>query len=193
MDPAELIRRARLGDEVALGALLDAQRDHLRALADRGLPPRLKARIDASDIVQQTCLSVFRQIDQFQGDDLSQFAAWLRKMHERNIRNAVRDQLQTGKRGDAREEVFEDDGMAAADQVSPSQHAMRREIDEQVRRAMALLPDDERRVLTLRFVDGLTLVQISESLQISKDAVVWLMQKGMRRMRPWLPPDGTHR
>jgi hypothetical protein len=92
---ADLIRQAKDGDETALASLLSAHRDQLRHMADRALPDRLKARVDASDIVQQTCLSAFRQIALFEGSDPAQFAVWLRQIHGRNIKNVVRDQLQT--------------------------------------------------------------------------------------------------
>ena len=87
----ELIERARGGDQVALGELLEKYRRYLWGLADRMLDDRAAARIDASDVVQQTCLSVHKQITEFDGHDDAQFAAWLRQIHERNIRNAARE------------------------------------------------------------------------------------------------------
>jgi RNA polymerase sigma-70 factor, ECF subfamily len=194
VDAAELIRQAQAGDEAALGALLAAHRDHLRHLADQGLPARLKARVDASDIVQQTCLSVFRQIAEFEGSDPAQFAAWLRQMHERNIQNAVRDQLRTRKRGDGREERLAGLDVDAPHQVTPSRHAMQREASVLLAQSLERLPEAEREVLRLRYLEGRTLVQISGDLDLSKDAVVWLMQKGMKRLRQWLPRnDGDSR
>lgn len=189
MDEAELIQRAQQGDEAALGSLLAVHRDHLRQLADRALSPRLKARIDASDIVQQTCLSVFRQITEFEGSDPAQFAAWVRKMHARNIQNVLRDQLQTQKRGDGREEHLDGQDLNAGQQATPSQQAVLHEDAVQLARALERLPEEERAVLRSRYLEGRTLVQIGQDLGLSKDAVVWLMQKGMKRLRQWLPRD----
>lgn len=187
MDRADLIRLAQAGDEVALDALLKSHRDQLRQVADHALPVRLKARVDASDIVQQTCLSVFRQISDFRGSDPAQFAAWVKQIHERNIQNAVRDQLLTLKRGDGQEERLSDHDVAGAEQLTPSHHAMQREAATQLAESLERLPEDERAVLRLRYLDGRTLVQIGEDLGLTKDAVVWLMQKGMKRLRQWLP------
>src|SRR5580704_11057698 len=58
----ELIERARVGDQAALGELLEKYRRYLWGLADKLLDDRAAARIDASDIVQQTCLSVHKHI-----------------------------------------------------------------------------------------------------------------------------------
>lgn len=141
--------------------------------------------------MQQTCLSVFRQIADFEGSDPAQFAAWLRQMHERNIQNAVRDQLQTRKRGDGREERLAGLDVDAPHQVTPSRHAMLREDSVLLAQSLERLPDDEREVLRLRYLEGRTLVQISGDLELSKDAVVWLMQKGLKRLRQWLPRDDS--
>lgn len=191
MDTAELIRRAQAGDRPALDALLAAHRDNLRRWADLALDPRVKARIDASDIVQQTCLSVFQQIVTFQGDDPAQFAAWLRRLHERNVQNAVRDQLQAQKRAAGREEMLDHRGLDASGEASPSQRAMQREDADRLEQALAQLPHDERAVLQLRYLEGCTLPAIADRLGISKDAVVWLMQKGIKRVRQLLDdPQG---
>src|SRR5580704_8652172 len=76
----ELIKRARGGDHAALGELLEKYRRYLWGLADRMLDDRAAARIDASDVVQQTCLSVHKQITEFEGHDDAQFVAWLRQI-----------------------------------------------------------------------------------------------------------------
>jgi RNA polymerase sigma-70 factor (ECF subfamily) len=190
VDTADLIRQARTGDQAALGLLLQAHRAHLRQLAEHGLPDRLKSRVDASDVVQQTCLSVFRQIAGFQGSDPEQFAAWVQLIHERNIQNAVRDQLRTRKRGDGLEQQIAGHDVNALDQATPSRNAMRQEEAAQLSKALGRLPDDEREVLRLRYLEGQTLDQVGKELGLTKDAVVWLMQKGMKRLRQWLPRDG---
>ena len=64
----ELIRRARQGDEKALGQLLDGHRAYLKLLAQRAVGGRLEARVDSSDLVQQTCLSAFKNFQSFDGE-----------------------------------------------------------------------------------------------------------------------------
>ncbi len=186
-DEAELIEQARWGDEAALGSLLDVRRVTLRQLAENGLPDRIKARVDASDIVQQTCLSVFRQIAAFQGKDPAQFEAWIRQIHERNIQNAIRDQLRTQKRGDGREEALDGKELDESGQISPSGHAMQREEAFRLAALLNRLPVEERDVLRLRYILGRTLADIAKELQLTREAVIWRMQQGMKRLRQWLP------
>jgi RNA polymerase sigma-70 factor (ECF subfamily) len=139
---ATLVHRAREGDAEALGELLEKHRPYLRLLAERQLDPRLEARVDASDIVQQTCLSVHRAIREFTGDDPAQFLAWLRQIHERNIRNAFRDHIRLQKRSATRERVPTRDETGAIDawgaaQVSsPAPEEFRKALDK----SLASLP-----------------------------------------------------
>jgi hypothetical protein len=56
VDTGDLIRRAQAGDQTALGELLDVHRDELLRWANQALSRRIKARVDASDLVQQNLL-----------------------------------------------------------------------------------------------------------------------------------------
>ena len=179
----ELIARARVGDQAALGELLEKYRGYLRGLADRLLDDRAAGRIDASDLVQQTCLSVHRQIAEFDGHDDAQFAAWLRQIHERNIHNAARNQLHAGKRAIDREKrVNEAEGFLAR-QTSPSQHAVRSEESARLARAIAQLPPDEQEALRRRYLDGESMVEIAAAMGLTRSALVWLMNRAMTSLR----------
>jgi RNA polymerase sigma-70 factor (ECF subfamily) len=182
----ELIERARSGDQAALGELLEKYRGFLRGLADKLLDDRAAGRIDASDLVQQTCLSVHKQIAQFDGHDAPQFAAWLRQIHERNIRNAARNQLHAGKRAIDREKRVTDAEAFAARQTSPSQHAVRSEESVRLARAIAQLPQDEQEALRRRYLDGESMVEIAAAMGLTKDALVWLMKCAMASLRQQL-------
>ena len=179
---ANLIQRARAGDASSLGELLDAYRDYLRRLAAQQIDSRLHARLDASDLVQQTCLSVHKRIEEFQGDDVPQFLAWLRQVHDHNIQNALRDQLRAGKRNAGREERLGERELQR-DQATPSQIAVQNEETARLSQAIGQLPADEQQVLRLRYLDGRTLEEVSREMGLTRDAVVWLMKRGMKQVR----------
>jgi hypothetical protein len=63
----ELLDQALAGQTEALGQLLEAQRADLHGLAERQLEGRIAARVDASDILQQTFLEAYRSFPQFAG------------------------------------------------------------------------------------------------------------------------------
>jgi RNA polymerase sigma-70 factor (ECF subfamily) len=186
----ELLARACAGDREALGQLLENNRDYLRNLADRLLDDRMGRRIDASDLVQQTCLSVHKQIADFVGQDAAQFAAWLRQIHERNIRNAVRDQLHTEKRAIGREERLADADVHAVRQTTPSQHVVRREESVRLAKAIAQLVEDEREALRRRYLEGQSVAEIAEAMGLSKDALARLFKRAMKNVKSHLRDDG---
>ena len=66
-------------------------RDYLRVLARVGLDPRLRAKLDESDVVQQTLLEAHRDWDQFRGSSTGERYAWLKQILARNLSNLLRD------------------------------------------------------------------------------------------------------
>lgn len=184
---ATLVERARSGDGEALGELLEKHRPYLRLLAERQLDPRLQSRIDASDIVQQTCLSVHRGIQEFTGDDPAQFLAWLRMIHERNIQNAFRDHVRSKKRSVARQQAAAEGNaeleVGGARASSPSRRLMLSEDAVLLSAAMEALSEDQRTAVRLKFLDGLTLAEIGQQMQRSTDAVVSLIRRGLLQLR----------
>jgi RNA polymerase sigma-70 factor (ECF subfamily) len=179
----ELLARAQAGDREALGELLEQNRDYLRHLADRLLDDRVGRRIDASDLVQQTCLSVHKQIGEFVGKDAAQFAAWLRQIHERNIRNVVRDQLHAEKRAVSREEHVPDGEFHAASQTTASQNVVRREDSVRLATAIAQLVPDEQEALRRRYLEGQSVAEIAAAMGLTKDSLARLFKRAMKNAK----------
>src|SRR5262245_45419136 len=71
---------------------LERFRSYLLLLARLRLDPMVRARVSASDVVQQTLLEAHRDRGQFQGRTVGEQTAWLRQILARNLANVVRDQ-----------------------------------------------------------------------------------------------------
>ncbi len=180
----ELIQRARGGDEAALGKILENHRGWLRIAAERELDGNLVARIDASDIVQQTLLSACHRIRQFQGATTAEFVAWLGKIQEHNIQDAVRQHVMAQKRSAVREQSLDDPaGVADSAGSTPSQHFIRDEQSAGLNRALQSLPDDQREAVRLRHLEGWSLAQLAEHFGRSNDAVASLLKRGLENLR----------
>jgi RNA polymerase sigma-70 factor (ECF subfamily) len=184
----DLLTRARAGDSEAVGVLLEQFRPYLRILAQRQLEGPLGVRLDASDLVQQTCLSAVRHIQKFDGVSEAAFVAWLRTIHQNNIRTAIRDHLIAQKRAAGREltpadEQSIDQSLVAASESSPSQRLMRGESAVRLAAALQDLPDDQREAVRLRYLEGRSLAEIAERLDRSVVAAAGLVKRGLMQLR----------
>jgi RNA polymerase sigma-70 factor (ECF subfamily) len=184
----KLLEQARRGDRDALGKILENYRAYLRIMAQRHLDGRLAARIDASDLVQQTCLSAHRDFDRFVGDEEGQFLAWLGQIHEQNLRNVLRDHVGAEKRAAGRESSSDKLASVAAVTSSPSRRAMQGEDAVQLARCLEQLPPDQCNAVRLRHLEGWAIADIARELGRSEQAVAGLLKRGMQQLREMLPP-----
>jgi RNA polymerase sigma-70 factor (ECF subfamily) len=67
------------GDRQALDDLLAAHRDHLRGAVALRLDPRLRSRVDESDVVQEAYLVAARRLADYQARRPMGFRLWLRQ------------------------------------------------------------------------------------------------------------------
>ena len=71
----------------------------------------------------------------------------------------------------------------SGDAPSPEAAARKREEAERLQEALAELPEDEREILLLRQVEGLTFREVCDVTGLSRDAVRWRLARGMERLR----------
>ncbi len=176
------------------GAALEHFRSYLLLLARARLAPRLRAKLDASDVVQQTLLEAHRDLAQFRGQGTAAQAAWLRQILARNLANAARD-LGRARRDVARERSLQaalDESAScleqwlAAEQSSPSQQAERHERAVRLAEALAGLPEAQREAVVLRHWEGRSLADIGRQLHCSTAAVAGLLYRGLKNLRKQL-------
>ena len=170
-------------------------RSYLRMLAELQLGRGGRAKIDPSDIVQQTLLDAHRDRDQFRGRTEAEMAAWLRRLLACNLADAAR-LLGRAKRDAARERSLEAaietssarlEAWLAAEQSSPSEQAQRNEAILRLVDALARLPEANRQALVLRHCQGLSLVEISDRLGRTPPAIAGLLKRGLAELRTLLP------
>lgn len=180
----ELIFQAKEGDEDALGKLLDQNRDQLRRLAESELSQKLSKRVDASDVVQQTYLSVCKKVEQFQGDNIEEFVAWIFQIHRHNIKDAARAHTAVAKRDVNLEQSANIEGIATGyEDSTPSQRAIRNEENYNLVQMIQKLPDDQRKAVHMRHIDGKSLTEIAAAMDRSTQAVASLLKRGLEHLR----------
>ena len=86
-EQAQLLERAGSGDPVAVGELLARHRDAVRRYVERRMDPRLRARVDPSDVVQEAQLEAAQRLDDFLRRRPMPFHIWLcRTAHQQMLR-----------------------------------------------------------------------------------------------------------
>jgi RNA polymerase sigma-70 factor (ECF subfamily) len=179
-----------MGDDLSPHSL-ESHRDYLRLLARLQLDPRLRTKLDASDVVQQTLLQAHQAWDQFRGRSDVELGRWLRQILARNLARAGRD-LRRARRDLARERSLEASleesasrlaGWPAADQSAPGDRAVREERLLHLAEAMAALPEAQREAVTLHYLHGWPLAAIGERLGRGPKAIGGLLHRGLRQLR----------
>lgn len=177
---------------------LEGYRDYLRLLTQVQLSPRLRAKVDASDVVQQTLLEAHRCRDQFRGESEGERLAWLRAILANILKATVR-RFSTGTRDLGRERSLEAEldmsssrleCLIAADQTSPSGGAVRGEDLVLLARAMSVLPADQRQAVELHHLKGMPLAEVADLMGRSRPAVAGLLFRGLNKLRELLPEQG---
>jgi RNA polymerase sigma-70 factor (ECF subfamily) len=193
---ADRLTAARAGSREALGEALEACRAYLLKIADHDLDPALRPKGGASDLVQQTFLEAQRDFSRFTGASEEELLAWLRQLLRNNLANFARDYRQTGKRRIDREVTLDTPdsssspaGQVPADQTSPSGHVAAGERAEMVRRAIERLPEDYRRVLTLRYEEGRSFEEVAGLMGRTPNAARKLWARAVEMLEGELADD----
>ena len=181
---------------------IEESRDYLLFLVRRQLGSRLRAKLDASDIVQQAILHAHERRDQFRGDTEGEWMAWLRAILANALAAAVRG-FDAQARDPRRERSLENElerssarleTLLAADQSSPSERIVRGEELARLAQAIAQLPEDQRRAVELHYLLGLPVAEVAEALGRTRPAAVGLLFRGLKRLRELLrdPEESPH-
>jgi RNA polymerase sigma-70 factor, ECF subfamily len=180
---------ARGGCARTLGKILEAYRGYLLLITEQELGDDLRAKGGASDLVQETMCDAVKGFEGFQGGTDEELRAWLRRMLLNNLSSFVRRYRESGKRRTGLEVSLEapDSRTESVDpptpHESPSHLAQALERDDAVRRLLLQLPEDYRRVLQLRYHDGMTFESIGEALALTPNAARKLWVRAAKRFR----------
>ena len=185
--------RALQGDGHALGALLDAHRPLLMALANRSLPSIVASKVGASDLVQKTFEDAVAGFPQLRARDPAQFWSWLSALMAKNVVDVERKLIVSQKRSVRREEL---DRSALSDQHLPRDHSpesvlLMNESFDRLSKALHLLPAAHQSVLNWHFLEGRTFAEIGRLVDRSEDAVRMLATRALERLRRELSSDDS--
>jgi RNA polymerase sigma-70 factor (ECF subfamily) len=184
---------ARAGGE-ALGLLLEHFRAYLLLVANRELPEDVRAKVAASDLVQETMLRAVDAFAGFQGQSEDEVRAWLRRILLNYLANVVHQYRDTDKRDLTREvpldHLIEEGSAAVPGKIeSPSQAALVHERNAALQAALEQLPEHYRQVIAWRNYDRLAFAQIGQRLGCSEEAARKLWTRAVEKLAEHLEPS----
>jgi RNA polymerase sigma factor (sigma-70 family) len=180
MDEQALIAKARKGDARAFNQLVLLYQSMAYNVAYR----ILSDPDAAADATQDAFLSAFKAMRSFRGGS---FKAWLLRI----VTNACYDQLRIKKR---RPTSSLDDLPVETDHTQylfdpaeqPDEFVERRELNAMIQMGIATLPEEQRVVLVLSDVQGLSYQEISETMGLSLGTVKSRLSRGRAKVRDHL-------
>lgn len=176
------------------GRSLEQYRSYLRLLTRLHWDQKLRGKLDASDVVQQTLLQAHTNREQFRGESELEWRAWLRRILANCLAASARS-FATDARNVTRETSLEAgldesssrlDRWLAANISSPSQRAMRSEEAILLAEALAQLPEDQQLAVELHYLKDQPVAEVAKRMNRSKASVVGLLFRGLKKLRELL-------
>jgi RNA polymerase sigma-70 factor (ECF subfamily) len=192
-----LLDQVGRGDEAALGELLVRHRPDLEAFVEWHLDPRLRARLDPSDVVQEAQMEVVRRMDDFLRRRPMPFHLWVRRTAYERLLNLRRDHRRRARRSVDREVPWpERSSLLLARPLvsgapSPSQVLEAREFAERVSRAVAELAEADREILLMRHAEELSYEEVACLLDIEPAAARKRYGRALIRLQKVLTDHGV--
>jgi RNA polymerase sigma-70 factor (ECF subfamily) len=188
--PDELLRYARQRGDV--GPLMETYRAYLKTLARIQLRGRLPHKLDASDVVQEVLLRACSRFEQFQGTTEQELLVWLRKVLASVLSNLLRQFYGTKRRAAILEQEIDAKldftsrvmrQVLPENDISPSEHLIRKERAVLLADAIEQLPEDYREVIVLRHIEQLTFPEVAAKMERSVDSVRKLWPRALVQLR----------
>jgi RNA polymerase sigma-70 factor, ECF subfamily len=189
-DTDELLARSAAGDPEAPGLLLERHRPRLRRMVAVRMDSRLAVRVDPSDVVQEALAEAAAKLPDYLRERPVAFYPWLRRLAWERLVGLYRRHVRAARRGVGREEPRLSDGSAGelAERLfdpgpSPSRQARLADARARVRTALDALPERDREVLVLRYLEGLSTAEAAAVMGVSEGAARVRHLRAIERLR----------
>jgi len=178
---ATAVSRARAGDDEGFRQLVDRYSQRIFRVAYR----MTANEHDADDVVQETFLRAYRQIDSF--EERANFGTWLHRIAVNCSLDLLRARSRADKHYGGDPETAEQSGAAAAEPLQ-DRHLLSSELQKSVAEAMRQLSGNERTAFVLRHFEGMPVEEIGKTLGIQVNAAKHTIFRAVRKLRASLEP-----
>ncbi len=190
IDVDELVGNAIAGDEDALSKLLERFGARLHARVASRTNDRFRSMVSPEDVLQVTFAEAFLRIKSFQPNGPDSFEAWLTRIADHNLIDAIRG-LERKKDPPLRKRIAPatsdesyDSLLAGIDGsfTTPSHGAARIEIKPIIDNALDKLPAGYQQVLRLFDMEGKTAVEVGQAMDKSEAAIYMIAGRARKRL-----------
>lgn len=166
---------------------------YLALLAETSIGRVLCAKVDPADVVQEALVRACENFSQYRGTTEAELATWLRRILMNTCTDIWRRYAIAESRQSDRERsldmILDQSSQALgklliATGTTPSQAALRRELEVLLADALADLSQEHRQVVTLRSLQELSWDEISRQMQRSVGAVRMLWVRALKELQP---------
>lgn len=197
IDADTLLEHAMKGETASLAKLLELCGPKVRARIEGRIGPTHRSSLDADDVMQVTYVEAVMRLARFKGGGASGFLAWLSRMAENNLIDAVRA-LEAGRRPDPARRITNAGGtsgsvvalidLLSGTMTTPSHHAAHDEAAAHLQRAISSLPKDYEKVVRLFDLEGIEMKEVAQRLGKSEGAAYMLRARAHDRLREAMGP-----
>ena len=177
-----LVQRAKKGDRDAYRGLVERYQKRVFGI----LYGMLHSREDAMELTQDVFIKVYQRIKEF--EEKSSFYTWVyriafnlaidfRRREWKKVHTEYDDSVET---------EGADDSVLQRDRPNPEQAMQSQELGDQIRRALETLPDEQKQVLLLREVEGLSYQEMAESMGCSIGTIMSRLFYARKKMQAQL-------
>ena len=188
---SQVVTSSRVSDDGSRIVLRQRDRMRLRRMVALRMDPRLRGRVDPSDVIQDAWIEASRRLANDSIDRSVSVFVWMRFLTMQQLLTLHRRHLSTQQRDAGREVSLQKSGVDSAGLAMqllgtltrPSEAAIREELRSRVWESLEAMSVTDREVLVLRHFEGLTGTEVAEALGISHEAVKKRHVRALQRLR----------
>jgi RNA polymerase sigma factor (sigma-70 family) len=165
------------GNKQAYGHIIDKYKNQLYATVLR----MTKNPQDAQDLVQEAFIKVYYQLGKY--DKKGSFSGWLKRVAINHCMDEFRKKHHRIENVEIHENVIENPN-------HPEIIFLKKEKHRQLERLIATLPEDERMIILLRYVNEFSYDEISELLDVPVSTVRNKLHRAKKKLRAAVTNEG---